>query len=103
MRVPETQDVYYFLFCETVYDGFADAIASAPAVLAAHRARSLEWHARGTLLMAGAFLNNQEEKLGTMAVLTTREAAEEYARGDPFVLNDMVSKRYIRKWANLFA
>lgn len=38
-----------------------------------------------------------------MAVLTTRETAEEYAKGDPFVLNGMVSKWYIREWADLFA
>ena len=38
-----------------------------------------------------------------MAICTTYEAAEEYARGDPFVLNGMVSTRYIREWANMFA
>ena len=37
-----------------------------------------------------------------MAVLTTREAAEEYARGAPFVLNGMVSTWSIREWANIF-
>jgi hypothetical protein len=53
--------------------------------------------------MAGAFLNNQEEPLSTMAIHATREAAEEYAKGDPFVLKGMVSKWYIREWANMFA
>jgi uncharacterized protein YciI len=62
-----------------------------------------ELHAQGRLLMAGAFLSNPQEPLSTMGVLTTREAAEEYMRGDPFVLNGMVSKWYIREWANMFA
>ncbi len=100
--MPTQAEVYYVAFFETFYDSLEDAVWKAPDVIAAHRARSKELHARGTLLMSGAFLNNQEEKLRTMAVLTTREAAEEYARGDPFVLNGMVSTWYIREWANMF-
>ena len=53
--------------------------------------------------MSGAFLNNPEEQLSTMAVLTSREAAEEYLKCDPFFLKGMVSKWYIREWANMFA
>ncbi len=102
MRVPK-QVVYYAVFFETSYDSLEDVLSKAPDVIASHRARSNELQARGTLLMAGAFLNNSKEPLGTMAICTTREAAEEYARGDPFVLNGMVSKWYIREWANLFA
>jgi uncharacterized protein len=103
MPTPEKQDVYYVVFFETLYGSLEEAIAKAPDVIAAHRARSKELHAGGTLLMAGAFLNNPLEALRTMAVCTTREAAEEYARGDPFVLNGMVSKWYILEWANIFA
>ncbi len=103
MTVPEKPVVYYVAFFVTSYESLNDAIARAPDVIAAHQARSKELHARGTLLMSGAFLNNPQEPLSTMAVLTTREAAEVYARGDPFVLNGMVSKWYIREWANMFA
>jgi len=53
--------------------------------------------------MSGAFLNNPREAFGSMAICPTREAAEEYARGDPFILNGMVSKWYVREWANMFA
>ncbi len=102
MAVPEKQKVYYVVFFETLYNSFEDALAKAPDVIAAHLARSKELHAQGTLLMAGAFLNNPQEPLGTMGVCTTREAAEEFARGDPFVLNGMVSKWYVREWANVF-
>jgi uncharacterized protein len=102
MIVPK-QGVYYVVFFETLYDSLEDAFSKAPDVIAAHRARSNELHIQGTLLLAGAFLNTSQEKLGSMAVCITREAAEEYVRGDPFVLNGMVSKWSIREWANLFA
>lgn len=103
MMEAKKSDVYYVVFFETFYDSFDDAVAKVPDVIAAHRTRSNEFHAQGTLLMAGVFLNNPGEALGTMGILTTREAAEEYAKGDPFVLNGMVSKWYIREWANMFA
>jgi len=103
MRVPEKPVVYYVVFFETCYDSLDDAVAKAPEVIAAHRARSNELYACGTLLMSGAFLNNPKEQLRTMAICPTGEAAEEYARGDPFVLNGMVSKWYISEWANMFA
>jgi uncharacterized protein len=102
MMIPE-QARYYVVFFETGYASFEDALARAPQVIAEHRARSSEWYKRGMLLMAGAFLSNGQEPLSTMAICATREAAEEYARGDPFVLNGMVSKWSIREWANLFA
>ncbi|MHB8595324.1 MAG: YciI family protein [Ktedonobacteraceae bacterium] len=102
MIVPQ-QHAYYAVFVVTSYESFDDALARSPDAIAAHVARSQELHANGTLLMGGAFLNNSQEPLSTMAVLTSREAAEEYMRGDPFVLKGMVSKWYIREWANMFA
>ncbi len=51
--------------------------------------------------MAGAFLDRPEEPVTTMAVFTSREAAEEYAKGDPFVLNGMVTQWYVREWASI--
>lgn len=102
MFVPD-QGVYYVVFFETLYDSIEDAFSKAPDVIAAHQARSNELHTQGTLLLAGALLNTPQEKLGGMVVCATREAAEEYARGDPFVLNGMVSTWSIREWANLFA
>ena len=97
------QHVYYVVFAETLYTSFDDALANAPDLIAAHIARSKELHARGTLLMSGAFLDHPQEPLSTMGVLTSREAAEEYIKGDPFVLNGMVRTWYIREWANMFA
>ena len=77
------QDVYYVVFFETRYNSLEEALAKAPEVIAAHKVRSLELHNQGTLLMAGAFLDNAGEPLSTMVICPTREAAEEYAKGDP--------------------
>lgn len=101
MIVPK-QERYYVVFFETSYDSLEEAVSKAPDVIAAHRARSNEWHSQGRLLMAGAFLNTSQEKLATMVICSTREVAEEYARGDPFVLKGMVNRWYIREWTNLF-
>ena len=97
------QQVYYVVFVVTSFKSFDDAMARAADDVAAHIARSKALHAGGTLLMAGAFLDRPEEALSTMAVLTTREAAEEYIRGDPFVQKGLVRTWYIREWANMFA
>ena len=97
------QRVYYVIFVVTAYESFEDAYARAPDLIAAHIARSKELHTQGTLLMSGAFLNNPQEPLSTMGVLTSPEAAEEYIKGDPFYLNGMVRSWSIREWANMFA
>jgi uncharacterized protein YciI len=84
--------VKYVLF----YDSADDVRAKAPAHFAAHRARYEEFHAHGTLLMIGTFGDPQTE--GSMAVFTSREAAEEFAQGDPFVLNGVVRAWHVRAW-----
>ncbi len=99
----KNQPVYCVVFCVLNYASFEEAKAQAPEAIVAHVKRSRELHENGTLLMAGAFLDKNDEPLGTMAVTTSREAAEEYVRGDPFFLNDMMSEWYTREWANMFA
>jgi uncharacterized protein YciI len=87
----------YVLFYES-----ADDVASrAPPHFPAHKARLDEFHASGTLLMVGTFGNPQEE--GSMAIFTTREAAEDFARGDPFVLNGVVRDWHVREWDEILA
>ena len=53
--------------------------------------------------MAGAFLDHPDEPVRTMGVLASRDAADDYARRDPFVQAGMVSDWSIREWANMFA
>jgi hypothetical protein len=38
-----------------------------------------------------------------MTVTTSREAVEEYVRGDPFSVNGMMREWYTHEWANMFA
>jgi uncharacterized protein YciI len=78
------------------YDSAPDVLGKAPAHFPAHKAHLDDFHARGTLLMVGTFGDPQAE--GTMAVFTTRAAAEEFAENDPFVLNGVVRAWHIRDW-----
>jgi len=60
----------------------------------AHQARYTEYMDRGVLLSLGPFT----DRSGSIAVFTTREAAEEFASADPFVLNGVVSEWHVREW-----
>ena len=82
----------YVLF----YESADDVASKVPQHFPAHRERFEEFRARGSLLMIGAFGDPQDE--GSMAIFTTREAAEEFARGDPFVLNGVVRNWRVLEW-----
>lgn len=82
------------------YDSADDVGSKAPPHFPAHKARLDDFHARGTLLMVGTFGDPQAE--GSMAIFTTREAAEEFVREDPFVLNGVVRAWHIREWDEIF-
>lgn len=97
------QAVYYVVSMTTRYMSLEEVKQKAPEAIAAHIARSKQFHEQGRLLMAGAFLDHPGEPVKTMGVLTSYEAAEEYAKGDPFVMKGMVSDCDIRVWANMFA
>lgn len=76
------------------YESAEEVRAKAPLHFAAHKAH---WHAfldQGTLLMIGTFSDLE----GSMAVFSSREAAEEFAHSDPFVLNGVVSSWRVREW-----
>ena len=83
------------MFYELAPDGLQKAMAN----YEAHRARLNEFHARGGLLMAGPLGNPPE---GALGVFTDREAAEEFVRGDPFVVNGVVGKWRLVEWAEVF-
>ena len=69
-------------------------IALAAENFPAHQARYIEFMRRGVLASLGPFTDQG----GAMAVFTSPESAEEFAAADPFVLNGVVSKWYIREW-----
>ena len=62
----------------------------------AHSARVEEFTRRGDLLMVGTF--DEPMNGEAMGVFTTREAAEEFIAGDPFVLNGVVASWAVRPW-----
>jgi len=78
------------------YESAEDVASKAPPVFPAHAARLREFRDRGTLLMVGTFAKPQEE--GSMAIFASREAAEEFVDGDPFVLQGVVRGWVIREW-----
>ena len=77
------------------YESADDVATKAPPHFAAHRARWKEFADRGELLMIGPFASAQE---GAMGIFTTRAAAEDFVRGDPFVLHGVVRNWTIREW-----
>ena len=62
----------------------------------AHSARVEEFARRWDLLMVGTF--DEPMNGEAMGVFTTREAAEEFIAGDPFVLNGVVASWAVRPW-----
>ena len=86
--------------CVLFYETAPDAMPVIPIHFPAHSERTREFHARGTLLMTGPFANPMD---GAMSVFTTRESAEEFIAGDPFVLNGVVSSWRIADWNEAFS
>lgn len=80
----------------TFYETGPDALELIPLHYPAHKARVDEFAARGDLLMVGTFADPIAE--GSMAVFRTREAAEEFVAGDPFVTSGAVGNWYLREW-----
>lgn len=78
------------------YTSAPNVLSKAPAHLPAHKERLDAFHDRGDLLLVGTFGDPQTE--GSMAIFTTREGAEEFVAGDPFVLNGVVAAHEIRDW-----
>jgi uncharacterized protein YciI len=76
-----------------------DALQHVMTHFPAHRARLDEFHARGVLVAAGPLGNPPTE---AMAIFTTREAAEEFIQGDPFVTNGLVSAWRLVEWKAAF-
>ena len=81
------------------YESADDVANKAPQHFAAHSARISEFHERGDILMIGIFADPQTQ--GSMAIFPTREAAEKFVEGDPFVVNGVVKSHEIREWREI--
>jgi uncharacterized protein len=80
----------YVLF----YESAPDAAATAPLHFSAHKALWSRFAESGSLLLIGPFSDGN----GSMAVFATHEAAEEFAKQDPFVAHGVVRGWSIREW-----
>ena len=78
-----------------IYETAPDGLAKTPSHVAGHSSCLAEFRRRGTLLMGGVFANPQD---GALIIFTTREAAEEFVRRDPFVSNGIVGAWRIYEW-----
>lgn len=77
------------------YEATPEGLAQAPAHLPGHVARLDAFWARGTLLMAGPVLDGSGRAFG---VFTSREAADEFIREDPFVVHGVVARWSVVEW-----
>jgi uncharacterized protein YciI len=82
------------------YELAEDGLANVPAHLSAHQARLREFHGRGVLLMAGPY---GAPPVGALGVFTSRAAAEEFARDDPYMLNGVVGRCSFQTWNDALA
>lgn len=65
----------------------------------AHRARIDEFAARGDIVASGPIVDADGRPSGlAYGVFHTRQAAEEFARGDPFVTSGAVAKWRVDSW-----
>jgi uncharacterized protein YciI len=67
----------------------------------AHVARLHEFHDRGELLLVGTL--GEPMNGDALGVFTTREAAEEFIAGDPFVVHGVVAGWTVRPWNEVLA
>ena len=84
----------YFLLTYEVVDNFVDKRAP---VRPDHLQRVKDAHARGDIVIAGAFGDPPE---GALLVFQgdTAAAAEAFAREDPYVTHGLVAKWRVRPW-----
>jgi uncharacterized protein YciI len=94
---PILRAVRYVLLYQTA----EGAMEKAMEVLPRHQEHMQPFVADGRLLGIGTFGDPQAE--GSMAIFTTREAAEAFVADDPFVLEGVVARHEIRAWDDALA
>jgi uncharacterized protein YciI len=83
------------------YESGPDVLELAPVHMAAHVAHYEDFAARGLLVALGTF--EHPEVNGSMCVLTTPEAAREFAATDPFVVHGVVRSFTVLAWTDVLA
>ncbi len=83
--------MHYLLF----YDVVSDYAERRGAWRAAHLQKVQTAHEAGDLVLAGALVEPID---GAVLVFRSAEAAEAFARTDPYVINGLVPQWRVRKW-----
>jgi len=99
---PTALSRYYVVQMTTTFASLDEVRQRAGALMAEHLETSRRLHGDGALVMAGTFVDHPYEPVATMGILTSREAAEDYARNDPFLRAGNITSCTIREWANIF-
>jgi uncharacterized protein YciI len=88
--------MHYLLF----YEAGPDYVERRAPFRAAHLQHAREAVARGELILGGAYANPADG-----AVLLFRgdssEAAEQFAKSDPYVVNGVIRSWYVREWTTV--
>ena len=85
--------------CVLLYEPADDVLTNAPPHFPAHVARLQDFHARGELLSVGTFADAQRD--GSMSIFTSRAAAEEFVRDDPFTVHGVMRGCRILEWEEM--
>ena len=78
-----------------IYEAAEGGLPKAMRAFPDHKRRLDRFQAEGTLLMVGTL---GTPPTGALAVFTTREAAEEFTKEDPFVLHGAVKPGVVQEW-----
>jgi len=88
--------VHYLLF----YDFIPDYIERRPEFRSAHLRMAWEAHARGELILGGAFAD-PVDGAALLFRCESRAVAEEFAACDPYVLGGLVNRWHVREWTTV--
>lgn len=80
-----------------IYDLVDDYIERRAAFRAEHLKLAEEWHARGEIVLAGAFTEPADHAL-LIFPATDRSGPERFARQDPYVKHGLVKSWKVRLW-----
>lgn len=83
-----------------LYESADNVAESALVHFPAHFARVQQFRERGELLLVGPFADPQAD--GSMSVFRSRQGAEEFATGDPFVVNGVVCNWRLLEWKEIY-
>lgn len=83
-----------------IYDLAADYMERRPAFRPAHLGMARAAVARGDLVLGGALADPPDRAI-LLFRGTSPDAAQEFARTDPYVLNGLVTRWQVREWTTV--